>query len=55
MITPQEFAEKMRKYARNHDTEDGHARADALMCTVLASLGYQEGVKIFEEMERWYA
>jgi hypothetical protein len=37
------------------DLEVRHVEADKLMCAFLEGLGFSEGVKIFEEMERWYA
>jgi hypothetical protein len=37
------------------DEEDAHARMDELMCKVLSSLGYHEGVQIFIEQAKWYA
>ena len=54
-VTPAEFAERMRQIAKTTDPESGHQFADDLLCEVLRSLGYGEGVKIFEGMMRWYA
>lgn len=31
-----------------------HIAADELMCEVLKSLGYQDGVRAFEHMDKWY-
>ena len=53
--TPQEFAEKMYQLAENGDAEADHIKADELMCQLLTSLGYGEGVKIFREMYKWYS
>lgn len=55
LITPQEFARRMEVIARDGDTEACHARGDALLCEVLAALGYEGGVKIWEDMDKWYA
>lgn len=54
---PQVFAEKMQQIADDPemDTEQGHVRADALMCELLKKLGYEDGVAIYEAMSRWYA
>lgn len=38
-----------------YDEEDQHKDADKLMCNVLRSLGYGDGVDIFEKMHKWYA
>jgi len=54
-MTPEEFKAKMQECADNYDTECGHSNADALMCELLRSMGYGEGVLIFEEMDKWYA
>ena len=56
-MTPAEFEDKMRIILRDddNDLEMFHVRADELMCEVLRGLGYEAGVKIFEEHKRWYA
>ena len=54
-MSPEEFAQRMREIAENSDTEAAHGEADKLMCDVLRSLGYSEGIDIFDSMEKWYA
>jgi hypothetical protein len=54
-IDPELFAEIMRHISRNPDKEARHADADGTMCTLLEELGYTEGVKIFQDMDKWYA
>ncbi len=55
-MTPAQFADEMMKIARQTgDTEMSHCDADDLLCKVLAELGYADGVKIFTEMDKWYA
>jgi len=56
-MTPKEFADRMREIAKyaDDDTEAAHGNADDLMCQLLTTLGYHEGVQIFVEMPRWYA
>lgn len=54
-IGPREFARRMQILVDNDDIERRHEDADALMCEVLTSLGYDEGVKSFVEMSKWYA
>jgi hypothetical protein len=59
-MTPKEFAEKMGEIAKRVDddvrtAESCHYEADDLMETVLSELGYEEGIKIFQEMEKWYS
>lgn len=60
-MTPEEFAKKMKEiaeskdYKKFRDSENLHMEADMLLCRVLIELGYIDGVKIFKEMEKWYA
>ncbi len=56
-MQPHEFARRMREIAQSaeDDPEVGHLKADNLMIELLRSLGYGEGVNIFDEMPRWYA
>ena len=54
-IIPSKFARRMAIIARNGDPEIRHSEADALMKKVLRQLGYEAGVIIFEEMDKWYA
>ena len=63
VLTPAEFAIAMRKIEngeaydddRMYDCEDQHIDADRLMCNVLRSLGYGDGIDIFDSMYKWYA
>jgi hypothetical protein len=61
-MTPEEFAAKMREeFPINehgnaaYDKEGAHAQADDIICDLLESLGYAEGVEIFRRAEKWYA
>ena len=55
-MTPEEFAKRMREiFASGYDPERAHGDADDLLCEVLASLGYKEGVDTFRQATRWYA
>lgn len=54
-MTPQEFKEKMEEIADILDIEVSHGFADDLMKQVLIELGYEEGVQVFEKMDKWYA
>lgn len=56
-MTPIQFADAMRRIARESagDIEDDHIKMDELMSRTLALLGYGEGVKVFDEMHKWYA
>lgn len=56
-MSPAEFLEKMWRIRidPNGTPEDKHIEADELMCVLLRELGYGDGVKEFEKMERWYS
>ncbi len=56
MISPKEFAEKMRQIAeKGNDEEVCHIEMDDYICEVLRALGYEEGVAIFENTPKWYS
>ena len=55
IVSPEEFKRAMQAFSDGTDTERDHGDADALMCQILESLGYGEGVKIFRKMGKWYA
>ena len=52
--SPEWFEKEMKRY-KKEGTETGHREADRLMCELLRHLGYESGVCIFEEMEKWYS
>lgn len=67
-MTPEEFAAKMRVLVEDgycideddgtsyfDDEEQTHITMDCLMCDLLRSLGYGEGIDIFENTPKWYA
>lgn len=56
-MTPEEFKQKMIKLHEKHkdDEELAHMNMDALLCEVLESLGYAEGVAIYNSEPKWYA
>ena len=54
-MTPEEFTSKMVDIDLNGDTEVAHSDGDDLMCDLLRELGYEDGVKVFEAMDKWYA
>ena len=56
-MTPAEFGAVMRHISEEcgGDIEGAHAMADEAMCKLLIDLGFDDGVKIFDEMDKWYA
>lgn len=55
IVNANEFKSAMEHIDKTEDIEKGHIMADELMCDLLASLGYEEGVKIFVNMLKWYS
>ncbi len=60
-MPPAEFAARMRAIFPHAGTEadqgdeDSHTEGDRLMGEVLRSLGYGDGVDVFEAAAKWYA
>lgn len=62
VLTPEEFSTAMMQIKTGalydecmYDEENQHRDADELMCNILRSLGYGDGVDIFDGMHKWYA
>ena len=57
VYTPKEFEEIMRNCVIDNcnDPEDCHIKMDNLMCDLLKALGYEDGVKIFENIPKGYS
>ena len=55
IMKPEEFLQEMKIIFMNkRDTAQDHSAADSLMCEVLTQLGYGDGVRVFEEADKWY-
>ena len=56
-MSPQEFQIKMLDIMNmcGDTPEEAHSSMDELMCTLLISLGYQDGIDVFNSQERWYS
>ena len=53
-ITKDEFTVQMSVLRTDTDIERRHKKMDALLCDVLCSLGYGDGVEVFKSAGRWY-
>lgn len=53
--TPYDFAYTMKDLSEIVDREDRHRAMDEAMCDLLISMGYEAGVHIFQNAEKWYA
>lgn len=51
------FTEAMQEAYQKYgdDEETVHSMMDGIMCETLDSLGFTEGVGIFDEAPKWYA
>ena len=54
VLSPEEFAQEMRDYDSKWARRLAHKEMDILMCRVLRSLGYGEGVKVFLDSDWHY-
>lgn len=59
-MAPEEFKQAMAEAYRNYyeiknDEELVHGAMDCIMCDLLRSLGYGEGIDIFDNTPKWYA
>ena len=56
-MTPEEFYLKMCTLLtkNGNDFAELHRDMDQLMCELLAELGYEKGVKVFENADKWYS
>jgi len=58
-MTPEEFNKKMQEISEGWDEEQNHVEGDVLLVNLIQSLDkknkYAEGLKIFDEMTKWYA
>lgn len=55
LLTPKDFADKMRELDQNDNVETKHILADNLIIKLLVQLGYQDGAKVFQDMAKWYS
>lgn len=54
-MPPDEARDKMLEIITKMGTEEGHIRADDLMCQILKEHGYDEMVALFIAEDWWYA
>jgi len=54
-MTPAQFKTKMKKASHLKDLSARHERFDELMCRQLSAMGFEEGIDIFLDADKWYA
>lgn len=51
----EEMCEKMKNVINIKDTEDAHIEADYILCKFLEDLGFDELVKLYRKVDKWYS
>jgi len=47
--------ERCLNECKEKDTEAGHGQADDILCDILTKMGYKKIVKLFNDLDKWYA
>jgi hypothetical protein len=51
----EEAIKKLQKEVNNEDTESAHGKADDILCELLEKIGYEDVIKKYNEVSKWYA
>ena len=54
-MTNDEAIEKLKVLQESCDTEMAHGFADDVLCDLLLTLGYDDAVKEYHKIEKWFA
>ena len=56
-VTPERFSETMIAIKNTYggDPEVAHSKMDDYLCDTLEMMGYEHGVKVFQDTDKWYA
>lgn len=54
-MTENEAIAMIRENCHSGDTEVDHSHADLILCQFLEELGYEELVKEWDKVSKWYA
>jgi uncharacterized transporter YbjL len=46
---------KLRKLQKSHDTEVAHCSADNVLCDLLKTLGFEDVVHEYYQVDKWYS
>lgn len=47
--------QKLKELQKSEETDQAHADADRILCDLLISLGYEDVIKEYKAIEKWYA
>jgi hypothetical protein len=54
-MTREEAITQLKEHQQNGDIESAHEQADNVLRELLITLGYQDVVDEFDQIEKWYA
>lgn len=54
-MTREQAIAELRKHGCDYDGERAHVEADEVLCKLLTALGYDDVVKEYREIPKWYA
>ena len=54
-MTREEALEELAEIKQNKDKETAHIDADGVLCQMLSDLGYDDVVKAYHDISKWYA
>jgi hypothetical protein len=54
-MTSKQAKTKLRKLQHREDEEREHWEADKILCDLLTALGYEDVVKEFNKVGKWYS
>lgn len=54
-MTREEALERLKELDKSGDTEAAHADADEVLCELLIALGYEDVVRAYKKIDKWFA
>ncbi len=54
-MNKQEAIAELKGHQSDWPDEEGHKRADDILCELLNTLGYEDVVKEYEKVGKWYS
>ena len=54
-MTREEALAELAELKLSKDKEEAHADADGVLCQLLSELGYEDVVKAYHDISKWYA
>lgn len=54
-MTKEDAVKELILLQAGHDIEEGHFRADNILCDLLNQLGYDDVVKEYHKVKKWFA